>query len=193
MRNALRVRLALLLGVALLAFAAWARAAAPTAADNLLAHIEQATYVAEGRGPRLLYIFFDPNCPYCHGLYQNLRAWVGKDGLQIRWVPVGILTPTSEAKAAAILQAANPMAALHQDEDDFGFADYGDSGGGIAPAMQINAKTRQALAVNLSLMEAQHIYGVPVVLFRDRSGRGQVLVGAPSSPAEVKALLARIK
>ena len=191
MKNTLRTGSAALLGIVLLALTAWGRAATLTPADHLLDHIEQATYVAEGQRPRLLYIFFDPNCPYCHSLYQNLRPWLGKDGLQFRWIPVGILMSTSEPKAAAILQAPNPLVALRKNEDDYGFAD--DPGGGIAPAAKIGTKARQALAANLALMQSQRIYGVPVMLYRDRSGRGQLLVGGPASPAELRTLLERIK
>jgi thiol:disulfide interchange protein DsbG len=189
MRNVIRTRISVLLVIALLAMTTWVRAAALTPADQLLDHIQQATYVAEGNGPRVLYIFFDPNCPYCHALYQNLRPWVGKNGLQIRWIPVGILTSSSEPKAAAILQAPIPLAALRKNEDDYGFSD---PGGGIAPAAKIGTKVRRRLAANAALMQAQQIYGVPVVLYRDRSGRAQVLVGGPTQ-AELKALLARIK
>ncbi|TXH73975.1 thiol:disulfide interchange protein DsbG [Thiobacillus sp.] len=191
MKTSLRTGFAALLGFVLLALTAWGQAATLTPADRLLDHIEQATYVAEGHGPRLLYVFFDPNCPYCHSLYQNLRPWVGKGGLQVRWIPVGILTSSSEPKAAAILQAPSPLVALRKNEDDFGFSD--DAGGGIAPASRIGAKAQQELAANSALMQSQRIYGVPVLLYRDRSGRGQLLVGGPASPAELRALLDRIK
>ena len=134
------------LGVALLVLPAWGRAATLTPADYLLDHIQQASYVAEGQGTRLLYIFFDPNCPYCHTLYRNLRPWVGKGGLQVRWIPVGILTSTSEAKAAAILQAPNPLAALRKNEEDYGFSD--DAGGGITPATRVGTQAGRQLAAN---------------------------------------------
>lgn len=192
MRNVIRTRISVLLGIALLAMTTWVRAAALTPADQLLNHIQQATYVAEGDGPRVLYVFFDPNCPYCHALYQNLRPWVGKNELQIRWIPVGILTSSSEPKAAAILQAPTPLGALRKNEDDYGFSDNGDPGGGIVPAVKIDEKVRLELAANLALMQDQKIYGVPVVLYRDRSGRAQLLVGGPT-PAELKGLLAHIK
>lgn len=188
----MRMRISVFLGIALLTGTVWARAAAQTPADHLLARIQQATYVAEGDGQRLMYIFFDPNCPYCHRLYQSLRPWIGKNALQFRWIPVGILTASSEPKAAAILQAPSPLEALRKNEDDYGFSDNGDPGGGIAPAAKIGAKTHHELTANTALMQDQQVYGVPVMLYRDRSGDAQMRIGG-ATPAGLKALLARIR
>jgi hypothetical protein len=80
-------------------------AAHQLALEQVLHATKGATWIAEGNGPRLVYIFFDPNCPFCHKLYQEARPWVGRDGLQLRWIPVGILMPSSAGKAAAILEA----------------------------------------------------------------------------------------
>ncbi|MEJ2509073.1 MAG: hypothetical protein P8009_06285 [Gammaproteobacteria bacterium] len=38
-------------------------------AASMLADITQASWIAEGKGPHVVYVFFDPNCPYCHKLY----------------------------------------------------------------------------------------------------------------------------
>ena len=180
-------------GLLLLAlfFTNTAAAAAPAAADRLLAEMSQATWIAEGQGSRVVWIFFDPNCPYCHKLYERLRPWVGRDDLQLRWVPVGLLTATSEGKAAALLQGKDPRAALRQNENDFNFSAQG-AGGGIAPATHIASKTRMALQANLSLLQGENIGGVPLMLFRTRAGAGELFIGAPSA-ARLAALLATVK
>lgn len=168
-----------------------ALAATPGAADRLLAQMGQATSIAQGKGSRVVWIFFDPNCPYCHRLYERLRPWVGKDGLQFRWVPVGLLTPTSEGKAAALLQAGNPLAALRQSENDFDLSAVG-PGGGIAPAPRIAGKTRMDLQANLALLQGENIDGVPLMVFRRKDGGAGLFMGAPT-PAQLSGLLGSVK
>ena len=189
MSRFLRPFCALLLGALL--FTSLARAAMPGVADRLLAGMEQATFIAEGHGSRVLWIFFDPNCPYCHKVYERLRPWVGKDKLQFRWVPVGMLTSTSEGKAAALLQARDRLAALHLSENDFNFSTQG-PGGGIAPAKRIAGKTRMDLQANLSLLQGENINGVPLLLFRKRNGSAELFIGAPT-PAQLAAMLRDVR
>ena len=180
-------------GLLLLAFyfAGPAQAAAPGAADRLLAGTDQATAIAEGKGGRVVWIFFDPNCPYCHKLYERLRPWVGKDNLQFRWVPVGLLTPTSEGKAAALLQARDPLAALRRSENDFNLSAAG-PGGGIAPARHIAGKTRMDLQANLSLLQGENMTGVPLMVFRRKDGGAALFMGAPT-PAQLAELLRAVE
>lgn len=80
--------------------------------DAVLAASPEATWIAEGQGRRIVYVFFDPNCPSCQLLYKNLRTFIGSHSLQLRWIPVAIVNVTSLGKAAAILQAPDPVAAL---------------------------------------------------------------------------------
>ncbi len=152
-------------------------------AEGVLAQIHGTTWIAEGQGKRVLTIFFDPNCPYCHKLYGMLRADVGKDDLQLRWVPLGMLTPSSLLKAAAILQAKDPLQAFHQNENDYDFAANGQPGGGIEPATAITPKVRQDLARNLAVYSSNKLFGVPVMVWTKVDGSAALLTGVPSAAA----------
>jgi thiol:disulfide interchange protein DsbG len=156
-------------------------------AGHLLEDIDEATWIAEGKGNRIVYIFFDPNCPYCHKLYEALQPQIAGKDLQLRWIPVGMLTPTSQGKAAAILQAGNPLEALRNNEDNFNFSDNG-PGGGITPASTIKDQTRLDLAANLSLLQGQNIFSVPVVVFHATDGQGIMFQGVPE-PERLRRLL----
>lgn len=163
-------------------YAAWA-AAEPLpkyrqVANALLDDINQATWVSQGGGNRVLYIFFDPNCPYCHRLYLALSPLVKSENLQLRWIPVGMLADASLSKAAAILQARDPLAAFKDNEGDFDMSDAG-PGGYISPATHILDKTRLDLATNLGLLQAQNIAAVPVVVLRANDGDGLMFQGVP--------------
>ncbi len=157
-------------------------------ADALWSQIHQATWIGEGQGKRAIYIFFDPNCPYCHRLYGMLRPFVGKADVQLRWIVLGILTPSSLPKAAAILQAANPRRAFHTNEADYDFAANGQPGGGITPATTITSKVRQELARNLAIYRANKLPGVPALLWQTASAHASLLVGVPSE-AELKDII----
>ncbi|CAZ87606.1 conserved exported hypothetical protein [Thiomonas arsenitoxydans] len=170
--------------------AAWpaARAQSARQAEGILANISKATFIAEGTGQRALYIFFDPNCPFCHELFKKLRAFVGKDGVQFRWIPLGMLTPSSLPKAAAILQSPDPLTAFHKNENDYDFAANGQPGGGIEPAESITPKVRAELAANLALYNSEKLFGVPVVIWRKADGRADMMIGVPSD-AQIQIML----
>ncbi|MGC8508109.1 MAG: thioredoxin fold domain-containing protein [Thiomonas sp.] len=155
-----------------------------------LADIAKATVIVEGNGQRLLTIFFDPNCPYCHALYKDLRPEVGKNGLQFRWVPVAILTPSSLTKAAALLQAADPLQAFRDNEDNWNFGDS--PGGGITPAKDVLPATRAKIDANNALLQSAGSFGVPTLLWRNTQGKVMMQVGPPDNGKALRDLLRSI-
>lgn len=175
-------KLVLPLAAILWLYSAWCLAAPlpkyRQVANALLADIDQATWVTQGAGDRVLYIFFDPNCPYCHQLYEKLSPLVESEQLQLRWIPVDLLTNTSLAKAATILQASDPLAAFVNNEQDYNMSDEG-PGGGVSPAEHILDQTKLDLAGNLSLLQGQNIAAVPVVVLRASDGEGFMFQGVP--------------
>jgi thiol:disulfide interchange protein DsbG len=180
----------LVLAPALYALVGRTALAQNTAAARALAEIGKATVITEGSGPRVLTLFFDANCPYCHELYKTLRPDVGKNGLQLRWVPVAVLTPSSLTKGAAMLQAADPLAAFHDNENSWNFGDS--PGGGIKPAKTVLPATRAKLDANNALLQAAGSFGVPTLLWRNRQGQVMMQVGPPSNAAKLRALLQSI-
>jgi len=80
--------------------------------------VEQtADYVPQGKGQAILWIFFDPNCIWCHRLFLMIHQNPLPQTIGIRWVPVGFLKPGSTGKASAILQ--NGLTELTLDEMSF--------------------------------------------------------------------------
>lgn len=163
--------------LAMLAPAASAQTAAQAA--GILKQADKLTWIAEGGGKRAVYIFFDPNCPFCHHLYGKLRPMVGKNDLQFRWVPLGMLTASSLPKAAAIVQATDPLAAFRKNEDDYDFAANGQPGGGILPATTITPKARKELDANRAVYNSQKLFGVPVMLWHSADDQAHMVVGVP--------------
>ncbi|MGC9237868.1 MAG: thioredoxin fold domain-containing protein, partial [Thiomonas sp.] len=116
---------------------------------------------------------------------------IGKDGLEIRWVPVAVLTPTSVTKGAAILQAPDRLKALQENENTYGKGPTG-QGGGIAPATQVLPATSAILNANNALLEATKSPGVPTMLYRDKQGNAMLVVGPPDAQ-QLKDILASVK
>jgi thiol:disulfide interchange protein DsbG len=147
--------------------------------QKFLAQAAKANWIAEGQGARVVYVIFDPNCPYCHVVYTESQAHL--KNVQFRWLPVAILTPTSLGKAAALLQAKDPVAALRENENKFVSARG--KLGGIVPVTHIEAATNAKLRENdrlLQLTGGQMV--VPKIFFLGKDGKVHMIEGALSGP-----------
>ncbi len=145
--------------------------------------LQAATSIREGHGPVAFVVFFDPNCPYCHHLYEQMQPLLAAHPMSVKWIPVGILTMSSFGKAAALLRAHDPLAALAASENGFGPA-----GGATAPR-RATPPVAQALRTNEGLLGAGGAQGVPFVVYRATDGRAHTIMGDPPASA-LRALLA---
>ncbi|MBI3561212.1 MAG: thiol:disulfide interchange protein DsbG [Gammaproteobacteria bacterium] len=141
-------------------------------AESMLTDIDQATWITEGKSPHIIYIFFDPNCPFCHKLYESTRAWVKQGKAQLRWIPVGMLTPTSHGKAAAMLVAKDPLKAFYQNEESYR------QGGGIDEDFATPVVEKQ-LKANEALLARTGTGAVPTLLLRTHKGAPLLVQGLP--------------
>lgn len=146
--------------------------------DRAWSALEKSAWIQDGKrsAPRIVYAFTDPNCPYCNKFWNDARPWIDAGKVQIRHVIVGILGPTSPGKAAALLGAKNPEAALAQHEKNH-------VQGGVRPLTRIPAKARAQLSANGQLMQQLGAQATPTILFKDERGTLQQIQGAPSAPA----------
>ncbi len=122
-----------------------------------------------------LYVFADPNCIFCHKLYQRTDPLVKAGKLRIHWIMVSVLGRSSVGRAAAILSADDPAAALAQDEAQF---DARTEQGGITP-QQPSVRVADVLDHNRQAMFEVGGTGTPTVLFRDAHGHWQAREGMP--------------
>lgn len=144
---------------------------------RLFQRLEKATYVTEGtsHAPKgVVYVFVDPNCPYCHFTWRALQPYEAA-GLQVRWIPVATLGPTSLPKAVEVLAAGDKTAAFKIMEANHGkpWTPSAQSAEASHPALVA------ALRQNGELMDAFGISGTPGVIWRDRQGKIQVKAGMP--------------
>lgn len=162
--------------------AALERMATAPMGERAWKQLEASSWIADGRpAPRIVYAFMDPNCPYCGRFWKDARPWVDTGKVQVRHVMVGILGPTSGPKAAAILMAKDPAAALAQHERDRG-------GGGIKPPAKVDPAVQAKLDANRALMQSLGSGATPTLFYRDAKGVVRSVQGAPS-PEMLTAIL----
>ena len=94
---------------------------------------------------------------------------------------VAILGPTSPGKAAAILAAKDPQAALTQHEQQH-------ATGGVKPLGQVPEKIGTQLDANQKLMQQLGSSATPTIFYKDASGKLQKMQGAPSGEMLAKIL-----
>ena len=126
---------------------------------------------------RVVYTFTDANCPYCRQFWEEARPWVEAGEVQLRHIMVGILASNSPAKAATLLAADDPAAALHAH-----------SGGGeeVEPSAQSREIEEQVYANN-QLFEELGLMATPTTLYRDGDGLERIQ-GVPSRELMIDAM-----
>lgn len=160
--------------------------------EGAWARVERSDWIADGsdKAPRVVYVVTDPNCPYCNKLWADARPWVDSGKLQLRHIIVGILTPTSQGKAAALLADKDPAAALaaHARANIAATAKAMASGrprplseGGLQPLATIPPVIAARLQTNEALMASLQLQATPALIWQDAQGRLQTRTGAPDS------------
>jgi thiol:disulfide interchange protein DsbG len=160
--------------------------------DAVWKQLAAARWIQDGKAdaPRTVYVFTDPNCPYCNKFWSDARPWIDTGKVALRHVIVGILTPSSPGKAAALLSGRDPGAAFAAYERanaertrqalasgrPHPLADEGLKPlGTIPPALQAQ------LAANEKLMASLGLEATPAIVWRDASGALQMRNGAPDA------------
>ena len=122
---------------------------------------------------RRVFVFFDPQCPHCAALWQAAKPL--KSQARFIWIPVALLNPTSAVQGAAILAAADPIAAMDQHEELLTAKK-----GGITASAE-NTEQKAAVTSNTALMNRYGFGGVPVVVAKHAT-TGEVVVKEGSMP-----------
>jgi thiol:disulfide interchange protein DsbG len=150
--------------------------------------LQHATWVMQGarRPVHLIYVVTDPNCPYCHDLWLSLQPLYAP-GLQVRYLLVGIIASDSPGKAAAILEARDPSAALDKNEREWARLPD-DLGGGIPPLQAPQPAILAALKANEQLMHELGVRGTPALIYRGADHAMHVVKNA-SDPERLKSIV----
>jgi thiol:disulfide interchange protein DsbG len=140
--------------------------------------MESSAWIADGKpeAPRIVYMFSDPNCPYCNMFWKQARPWVEAGKVQLRHIMVGMLRADSAGKSAALLSARDPQAALNKHE-------AAGKASKLKALEKIPGELEEQLTANLMLMGEFGAQATPAIFYLDDSGRLQQHQGAPRPDA----------
>ena len=138
------------------AAAASAAAPAPTVSVAAVASQAKGFTVGSTISVRTVYVFFDPQCPHCAELWEQAKPL--KSQAKFVWIPVALLNPASGPQGAAILAAADPVAAMDAHE-----ASMAARTGGITATGELTAQ-KAAVDANTKLMNRFQFQGVPTIV-----------------------------
>ena len=143
-------------------------------AKEIWAKMEKSSWIQDGdkNAPRTVYLFSDPNCPYCNMFWEQARPWVKAGKVQLRHIMVGIIREDSPGKSAALLAAKDPAKAL-QAHEKAGKASK------LKALEQVPEAVQQKLAANMALMEEMGLQATPAIFYQDEQGNLQSQQGAP--------------
>ena len=161
---------------ALIAMGLQKKPEAPSAVATAVAHGAK-TFMVGNNGP-IIDVFFDPNCIYCHKLYERALPLIKAGKLQMRVTMVGFLKPSSADKAAAILLTKDPAKALAYNEAHFVKST---EEGGIKPITKQQPATTAAVGSNTGILIKTGQEATPAIVFCDKAGDFKMIHGIPGN------------
>ena len=150
-------------------------AAAPAVPVSLDAIAAEAKGFSVGStmSTRVVYVFFDTQCPHCAVLWEAAKPL--KPQARFVWIPVGLLGEKSLAQGGAILGAPDPVAAMDQNE-----ASVRDKQGGLS-AVGVADAQKDSIKKNTELFNRFGVGGVPTVV-ANHAQNGQLVTIEGSLP-----------
>ena len=119
-----------------------------------------------------VYVFFDPACPHCAQLWANAKPL--QTQLKMVWIPLGWLRPSSGPQSATILSAADPAAAMEENERL-----VLDRKGGISASQSLSDEVKDKIKANTDLFNSLGAESVPLIVFKNaKSGQYGMQPGA---------------
>lgn len=152
-------------------------------AKEMWARMEKSAWIADGKNnaERTVYVFTDPNCPYCTMFWRQARPWVESGKVQIRHIMVGMIKADSMGKAAALLADTDPAKALHAHE-------LAGKSSPLKPLSRVSEEIQQKLDENMDLAEKMGVNATPSIFYLNGKGRLEQVQGAPR-PEQLEQLL----
>lgn len=139
--------------------------------EQLFEGVENANWIKLGadKAP-VIYSFIDPECPHCHDLIRNVRksGYLEQGLLQLRLIPVGVLTENSLIEAAYLLASSEPQKDLYRHLD-----------GDKAALLVDKTVNTQGVQRNIKLMQDWKLDVTPFSVYRGRDGKVKILQGVP--------------
>jgi thiol:disulfide interchange protein DsbG len=158
------------------------KSAVKSKSEQLFDGVESANWIKLGsdKAP-VIYTFIDPECPHCHDLIQNIRksGYLEQGLLQLRLIPVGVLTENSLTEAAYLLASPDPQKELFRHLD-----------GDKTALLADKTVNTQGVQRNIKLMQDWKLDVTPFSVYRGRDGKVKVLQGVPE---DIKRIITELR
>ncbi len=134
--------------------------------EQMFADIEQANWVALGNtAAPVVYMFIDPQCPYCHDFMKTLRKDIEGGRVQVRLIPVGFRDDT-RAQAALLLAVPNAQ------ERWFKHLEGDKEALPVTPGVN-----EQGVERNMAVMQSWKLNVTPLSVYRAQDGKVKIVQG----------------
>jgi len=130
---------------------------------------------------QVVYVLFDPQCAHCGHLWNASQPLLART--RFVWLPVAILNAKSLPQGAALLGAADPVAAMNEHEQLLLAGQ-----GGISAASAMPDDIKAAITLNSELLQRLGAEAVPFIVTR-HAGTGEAVSHAGSLSTEALASL----
>ncbi len=132
-------------------------------------YVQQAHWIEQGdpNAPQKMYVVIDPNCIFCHELFNELQPLIANKTVCVRWIIIGAIRPSSPDRAQAIFTAEDPLAALIYNEANFK-AEIEE--GGIPAALSVSKEAMDNYEKNMRFVIQIQLNMTPIVFFFDAGG-----------------------
>lgn len=142
--------------------------------DDVWKSLSKSAYIQDGNvnAPHIIYVFSDPNCPYCHMFWEKARPYVKSGKVQLRHIQVAVIRPESRGQAATLLAAANPAKVF----EEFNVAKGKQK---LKEMKPIPANIAQKIKSNEEMMTKYGIYATPAMIWKNSKGQIETASGVP--------------
>ncbi|SEM31676.1 Thiol:disulfide interchange protein DsbC [Acinetobacter sp. DSM 11652] len=148
--------------------------------DDVWKSIEKSTWIQDGENTaaRVVYVFSDPNCPYCHQFWEAARPWVNSGKVQLRHIQVGVIREESRGQIATILNSSDPAKV---------FNDYNKKKGKerLVVTQNISKSLQEKIDYNESLMDKYGFFSTPTMVWKNQQGEFKSMQGMAKDLQEV--------
>lgn len=147
-------------------------AAAPVSLDAIAADAKGFS-VGPAMSARVVYVFFDAQCPHCGALWEAAKPL--KTQARFVWIPVRLLNDSSLAQGAALLAAPDPVAAMDAHEESLRARTGGITAAGVPDAQKDAVKRNTE-------MFTRYAFGSVPTLVTKQAQTGAVVTQEGSMP-----------
>lgn len=134
--------------------------------EQMFADVESSNWVALGSTTApVVYMFIDPQCPYCHEFMKTLQKDIEGGRVQVRMIPVGFRDET-RAQAALLLAVPNAQ--------ERWFRHLGGDKEALPVTPGIN---EQGIERNMAVMQSWKFNVTPLSVYRAQDGKVKIVQG----------------